>query len=118
MSGNAAQPSLTADHHIFPHVCEQVDDSVVEPGPGGIMPLNPSQKRRSTLQFTFASAAAVLAVAAVAWPQWIEAFGVDPDRGNGTAEWAIPTLLLLIAVFLGLAGYRRRRLEVARSAAS
>jgi len=74
--------------------------------------------RRSTWRFVLAVAATVFAVAAALWPQWIEAFGVDPDHGDGLLEWAVPGLLALAALILAGAGYRRRRLEMAGAAAA
>jgi hypothetical protein len=48
------------------------------------------------------------------WQDWIETlFGVDPDGGNGTAEWLIVLILLLLASVLAV----RARLEWRRAQA-
>ena len=47
-------------------------------------------------------ACAVLGVTTLVWSEWIEAiFGVDPDHGNGSLEWAVVVVLLVAAVALG-----------------
>jgi Mg2+ and Co2+ transporter CorA len=47
------------------------------------------------------------------WPTWIEGvFGVDPDGGNGTAEWWIVAVLAVITV--AAAALARRDLSVVR----
>jgi hypothetical protein len=48
---------------------------------------------------------ALLLVMTVLWKEWIEiVFGVDPDAGSGSVEWAIVGItLLLTVVFLSLA---------------
>ena len=49
------------------------------------------------------------------WPTWIEGvFGVDPDGGNGTAEWWIVAVLAVITV--AAAALARRDLSVVRRA--
>jgi len=54
--------------------------------------------------------AAVLALITLAWREWIEAvFGVDPDHGNGSAEWIAVALLLGIALALGALARREWR---------
>jgi hypothetical protein len=45
----------------------------------------------------FRFAAGFFAVLAAIWPTWIEAFGVDPDRGDGSLEWAIGIVLAAVA---------------------
>ena len=48
-----------------------------------------------------ASAAGLLAIVTLFWPDWIDAvFGVDPDHGNGSAEWAAVAVLALAAAGL------------------
>jgi hypothetical protein len=54
------------------------------------------------------SAAALVLTAA--WPDWIEGvFGVDPDGGSGSLEWAIVVVLVVCAVVLPLMARREWR---------
>jgi len=40
-----------------------------------------------------------LLVVTLIWPDWLElVFGVDPDGGNGLAEWAFVALFALVAL--------------------
>ncbi len=71
--------------------------------------------RRSVLETTLALATACFAVLAAAWPDWIETLGVNPDRGNGSFEWAIPILLALAAVIIGLIARRHWRIDAAKA---
>jgi hypothetical protein len=59
-------------------------------------------KFEAVLAGAFAVAATITAI----FPQWIEAFGLEPDQGDGTAEWAIVVVLGLVA--LVSAGFSRR----------
>jgi hypothetical protein len=55
----------------------------------------------------FGSVTGVVAVITLFWHDWIEAvFRVDPDSGNGWAEWLIVLVLLLATVTLA-SGARR-----------
>ena len=46
-------------------------------------------------------ACAVLGLTTLVWSEWIEAiFGVDPDHGNSSLEWAVVVVLLVAAVAL------------------
>ncbi len=74
--------------------------------------------RRSFLETTLAVAAACFAVLAHLWPDWIEALGVNPDHGNGSFEWAIPIVLALTAVIIGLIARRHWRIDAAKPALS
>lgn len=39
----------------------------------------------------------VVAVVTLFWHDWIEAvFGVDPDKANGSAEWLVVLILLIL----------------------
>jgi hypothetical protein len=53
-----------------------------------------------------------LCVLTLFWPQWLEALGLDPDHGSGSAEWFIVAVLFALALVLGLAA----RLEWRRAA--
>ncbi len=47
-------------------------------------------RRRFWLETAPGSITGCLAIVTLFWHDWIEAvFGVDPDRGNGSAEWLI-----------------------------
>lgn len=40
-----------------------------------------------------------LLTAAVVWPHWIEgAFGLSPDSGDGSFEWVMVSVLLVVTV--------------------
>ncbi len=55
---------------------------------------------------------AALAVLTLAWPDWIEAFGIEPDGGNGSLEWIIAVGFLVAGLGLGLlARHDQRRLR-------
>ena len=60
-----------------------------------------------------AVAAFVTAVTAL-WPDWIEiVFGVEPDGGDGSLEWAISLTCGVVAVLLALwarRSWKRNRL--------
>jgi hypothetical protein len=69
--------------------------------------------RKARIETALAVVAAALAVATFIKPDWIETvFSVDPDGGNGTAEWLVVGLLALVAVtaaMLARRDYRRAR---------
>ena len=71
--------------------------------------------RRSLLETTFALAAGLFAVLAAAWPTWVESLGFDPDRGDGSLEWAIPIVLAAAALVLGFVARRHWRIDGARA---
>jgi hypothetical protein len=55
--------------------------------------------RRLRLEIGLAALSALLFVATVAWPEWIEMiFGVDPDHGDGSLEWLIMGVTALCAI--------------------
>lgn len=64
----------------------------------------------------FAGLFAVGALVTAVVPQWIEAFGLEPDGGSGSAEWGIVAVLGVVAVAVGLVA--RRHFVAARSLAS
>jgi hypothetical protein len=73
------------------------------------------RSRRVVVESVLAGAAAFFALLATVWPDWIESFGVDPDHGNGDAEWAIPLVLAVVAIVLGLIARRHWRIDRARA---
>lgn len=49
-----------------------------------------------------------LGLLTIVWHDWIEGvFGVDPDHGNGSAEWIAVAALLAIGVIAGTLARRR-----------
>ena len=74
---------------------------------------------RFWIESILATVTGVLAVVTIFWHDWIEAvFGVNPDRGNGSAEWLVVLLLAVVTVALA-AGARhewRRAHRVTRTA--
>jgi hypothetical protein len=62
-----------------------------------------------------AAASACLFLLTLVWRQWIEAvFGVEPDGGDGSLEFAIPVVLLSLTIIVSLLARRdwraRRRI--------
>ena len=53
------------------------------------------------------AALGVLAVVTLVWHDWLEAFGWDPDHGDGSAEWVAVAVLAVAAVGAGLAARRQ-----------
>ena len=48
-----------------------------------------------------------LGLLTIVWHDWIEGvFGVDPDHGNGSAEWLAVVLLLVIGAVAGVLARR------------
>lgn len=75
----------------------------------------PKPSRRPLLEAALAFAAGLSAVLAAVWPAWIEAFGIDPDHGDGSLEWAIPIMLGAAALLMGTAARRHWRSHAARA---
>ena len=71
-------------------------------------------RRRFWLESILGSITAVIAVVTLFWHDWIEAvFGVDPDKGNGSAEWLVVLTLLILTAALAIGArfeWRRARL--------
>jgi hypothetical protein len=67
---------------------------------------------RFWVKSALAALTGVLGLVTVVWQDWIEAvFGVDPDGGDGSVEWAIVVLLFAATVAFTLmarADWRRR----------
>lgn len=72
---------------------------------------------RYAVERATAVATAVAGLVTAIWPAWIEAVaGVDPDHGNGMAEWVACGILAAAAVAFGLAARAdHRRLAVGAS---
>ena len=72
-------------------------------------------RRRLWIEASLAMASGLFFALTLAWPDWIElVFGADPDRGDGSVEWAILALSLMLCLFslvLGRAEWRRVALE-------
>jgi hypothetical protein len=57
-----------------------------------------------------------LATLTLVVPDWLEAFGPDPDGHSGAAEWLIALAFAALGAILALLAYRdRRRVRAARS---
>lgn len=82
---------------------------------GGEMPHG--LRRRFWAESISGTLTGALAILTIFWHDWIEAiFGVDPDKGNGTAEWL--AVVILFAVTLVLAAVARIEWRRARLAAA
>jgi len=74
-------------------------------------------RRRFWLETALAVVTSILLVITLVWNDWIEiVFGVDPDNNNGTFEWFIVGVLLVMTIMLFiLASYEWRRYRAAIS---
>jgi hypothetical protein len=69
---------------------------------------------RFWIELALASVTGLLALLTVVWPDWIEGvLGVDPDHGNGAAEWAVVVVCLALAVACSLAARLEWRRDLA-----
>jgi undecaprenyl pyrophosphate phosphatase UppP len=77
--------------------------------------LKPSRVR-VVAETAIASFAGALGVLTIFWHDWIEALtGWDPDHHNGSFEWMIVAVLLIIAAVVGATARRDWRLRAAAS---
>jgi undecaprenyl pyrophosphate phosphatase UppP len=69
---------------------------------------------RFWLESVLGSITGILAIVTLFWHDWIEVvFGVDPDKGNGSAEWLVVVVLFVVTVTLAVGAsveWRRARL--------
>jgi hypothetical protein len=69
---------------------------------------------RFWLESILGSITGVVAVVTLFWHDWIEAvFGVDPDKGNGSVEWLVVSILFVLTVAFAAGArleWRRARL--------
>lgn len=74
-------------------------------------------RRRFWLEAGMATVTSILFVITLVQRDWIEVvFGADPDNRNGTLEWLIVGVLLLVTITLfTLASYEWRRARAALS---
>lgn len=74
-------------------------------------------RRRFWLEAGIATVTSILFVITLVQRDWIEiVFGVDPDNRNGTLEWLIVGVLLVVMITLfTLASYEWRRARAALS---
>jgi undecaprenyl pyrophosphate phosphatase UppP len=71
-------------------------------------------KIRIGLETAIALFAGILGVLTIFWHDWIEALtGWDPDHHNGSFEWLIVAVLLLVAIVMGAVARRDSRLRAA-----
>jgi len=74
-------------------------------------------RRRFLVETAAGSITGCLAVVTLFWHDWIEVvFGVDPDRGNGSAEWLVVVALFIVTVILAVgARLEWRRAQLAET---
>jgi tetrahydromethanopterin S-methyltransferase subunit E len=74
-------------------------------------------RRRFWFEAVLAVVTGLLFVVTWFWHEWIEAFGFDPDHGDGSAEWVIVGVLLVACVASSVvARFEWRRAAAAESA--
>lgn len=62
------------------------------------------------IECTLGSISTFLALLTLVWPDWIEGtFGVDPDHGNGSLEWAIVAAGLVVTIMTAVLARREWR---------
>jgi Mg2+ and Co2+ transporter CorA len=68
---------------------------------------------RARIEIVLSALLGTATIVTALWPTWIEGlFGLDPDGGNGTAEWWI--VAVLAAITVAAAALARRDLRVVR----
>jgi hypothetical protein len=67
------------------------------------MPTERVGRTRFFVTSVLASASGVLGVSTLFWHDWLEVFGFDLDRGNGSVEWVVVIVLMTVAALLGVA---------------
>jgi hypothetical protein len=69
---------------------------------------------RFWVESILATITGMLTVTTLFWHDWIEAiFGIDPDNGNGSAEWLVVVVLMSVTLVLAFSArleWRRRQL--------
>jgi hypothetical protein len=67
--------------------------------------------KRPWLRTILACVSGIVTLATIVWPDWIETItGTEPDGGDGSLEWGLVVVLLLVTAMLtGFAGYEWRR---------
>ncbi|WP_089155655.1 ABC transporter permease [Micromonospora sp. NBS 11-29] len=53
-------------------------------------------RTRFWVEITSASIFGALFVLTLFWRDWIEAFGIEPDNHDGTAEWLLVAVLFVV----------------------
>jgi hypothetical protein len=60
-------------------------------------------RHRFWLESALASATGIMTVVTIFWRDWIETvFGIDPDKGNGSAEWLVVVILAILTALLAV----------------
>jgi hypothetical protein len=74
-------------------------------------------RRRFWLETSIAIGTGILFLITLVWNNWIEiVFGVDLDNNNGTLEWLMIGVLLVVTITLfSLASYEWRRARISIS---
>jgi hypothetical protein len=73
-------------------------------------------RARFWIESTLAGVSGLLWVVTLFWHDWLEAFGFDPDHGDGSAERLIVGALLAVSVaFAAVARIEWRRTVLATS---
>ena len=66
---------------------------------------------RARLELAVALCAGILGILTIFWQDWIEALtSWDPDNHSGAVEWITVTVLLVVALAMGVAARRHWRL--------
>lgn len=74
-----------------------------------------TRRTRVWIEATLAALSGIFFLLTVLWEDWIEiVFGIDPDNGDGSAEWKIAIgAAVLTVVFVVLARIEWRHLKAA-----
>ena len=65
-------------------------------------------RARFWFETVLAITSGALGLLTIFWHDWLEAFGWDPDNGNGVVEWLIAIGLIAIALASALAARHER----------